>query len=177
MFPFPFLFFFIFFEDSGKFHKKTESKKMGLPSDSETEIPSQEGESEGEQVEFEKSGKTEIEDNETTTAKSFEELGLISQLCDACSQMGFKKPTPIQSQAIPWALQGKIFQLHYQIYTVLGRDIIGLAQTGSGKTATFALPVLQDLFENPKPFFGCVMSPTRYIYSLFYFHKWIILLD
>jgi len=44
---------------------------------------------------------------------------------------------------------------------ILEKDVIALAQTGSGKTAAFALPILQDLFDNPQPFFACVMAPTR----------------
>ena len=71
---------------------------------------------------------------ETTEAakevpKSFEDLGVIESLCDACTALGYKAPTPIQREAIPLALQG--------------RDLIGLAETGSGKTAAFALPILQ----------------------------------
>ena len=46
-------------------------------------------------------------------------------------------------------------------YTLKGRDIIGLAETGSGKTAAFAIPVIQQLLDNPQPYFACVMSPTR----------------
>ena len=64
-----------------------------------------------------------------TASKSFQELGIIDSLCDACSALGYKAPTPIQNEAIPLALQG--------------RDLIGLAETGSGKTAAFALPILQ----------------------------------
>ena len=64
--------------------------------------------------------------------KSFHELGIIDSLCDACIALGYKAPTPIQSEAIPLALQG--------------RDLIGLAETGSGKTAAFALPILQGEF-------------------------------
>ena len=66
---------------------------------------------------------------EATVPKSFQDLGIIDSLCDACAALGYKAPTPIQNEAIPLALQG--------------RDLIGLAETGSGKTAAFALPILQ----------------------------------
>ena len=56
-------------------------------------------------------------------------------------------PTPVQAEAIPPALEG--------------RDLIGLAETGSGKTAAFALPVLQALMDRPQSFFGLVLAPTR----------------
>lgn len=45
---------------------------------------------------------------------------------------------------------------------MIGKDLIGLAQTGSGKTGAFALPILQALLESPQPFFACVLSPTRF---------------
>jgi len=61
--------------------------------------------------------------------QTFAELGIIDSLCEATLKMGFKEATPIQAQSIPLALSG--------------RDIIGLAETGSGKTAAFALPILQ----------------------------------
>ena len=81
------------------------------------------------------------------TKSTFAELGVIPQLCQSCSSLGFKSPTQIQVEAIPHALEG--------------RDIIGLAQTGSGKTAAFALPILQSLWEKPQPFFALVLAPTR----------------
>jgi ATP-dependent RNA helicase DDX47/RRP3 len=85
---------------------------------------------------------------ETTPApKSFKDLGIIDQLCEACETMGYKAPTPIQAESIPLALQG--------------RDLIGLAETGSGKTAAFALPILQALMEKPQSFFGLILAPTR----------------
>lgn len=54
-----------------------------------------------------------------------------------------------------------------------GRDIIGLAQTGSGKTAAFALPILQRLSEEPQSLFACVLAPTRYVPALCLSDMWI----
>lgn len=73
--------------------------------------------------------------------------GVTDSLCDACTALGYKAPTPIQAKSIPPALEG--------------RDIIGLAETGSGKTAAFALPVLQALLDKPQPYFCVVLAPTR----------------
>ncbi|OLY84711.1 ATP-dependent rRNA helicase rrp3 [Smittium mucronatum] len=81
------------------------------------------------------------------TPKTFAQLGVMEQLCEACEKVGYKAPTQIQAVSIPWALQG--------------RDIIGLAQTGSGKTAAFAIPILQALWDAPSPLFACVLAPTR----------------
>lgn len=78
---------------------------------------------------------------------SFKSLGIIEPLCEACDNLSFKAPTKIQQECIPYALQGK--------------DIIGLAQTGSGKTAAFALPILQALWNDPAPLFATVLAPTR----------------
>ncbi|KAK9131731.1 hypothetical protein Scep_011259 [Stephania cephalantha] len=79
--------------------------------------------------------------------KSFKDLGLSEQLVEACENLGWASPSKIQAEAIPYALEGK--------------DLIGLAQTGSGKTGAFALPILHALLEDPQPFFACVLSPTR----------------
>ena len=84
---------------------------------------------------------------ESSTATSFKELGLIDPLVEALTAVSFTTPTSIQIQAIPPALEG--------------RDIIGVAETGSGKTAAFALPILQKLWEEPKGLFACVLAPTR----------------
>lgn len=81
------------------------------------------------------------------TPLTFESLGVCGQLAEACESLGWKTPSRIQADAIPHALEG--------------RDVIGLAQTGSGKTGAFALPIIQALMENPHPFFACVLSPTR----------------
>ena len=79
--------------------------------------------------------------------KTFADLGVIDSLIDACTALNFKTPTPIQTESIPLALSG--------------RDIIGLAETGSGKTAAFALPILQALLDEPQPMFGLILAPTR----------------
>ncbi|XP_009473544.1 PREDICTED: probable ATP-dependent RNA helicase DDX47 isoform X2 [Nipponia nippon] len=79
--------------------------------------------------------------------RSFKDLGVTDVLCEACDQLGWKTPTKIQVEAIPVALQG--------------RDIIGLAETGSGKTGAFALPILQALLETPQRLFALVLTPTR----------------
>lgn len=89
----------------------------------------------------------ELEPAKEIEPESFTEIGVIQTIQDACDAMGFKKPSPIQAQSIPYALEG--------------RDIIGLAQTGSGKTAAFAIPVLQALWKAPATLFACVLAPTR----------------
>ncbi len=71
---------------------------------------------------------------------SFSSLGLIETILRALRARGYAAPTPIQQQAIPYLLAGK--------------DLLGIAQTGTGKTAAFALPVLQQLAgaaERPRP--------------------------
>ncbi|KAF8921428.1 DEAD-domain-containing protein [Mucidula mucida] len=82
-----------------------------------------------------------------STPPTFKSLGLIEPLLKALEQMKFTTPTDIQVQALPSALEG--------------RDIIGVAETGSGKTAAFALPILQKLWQEPKGLFACIMAPTR----------------
>ncbi|KAG2693219.1 hypothetical protein I3760_08G086900 [Carya illinoinensis] len=79
--------------------------------------------------------------------KTFTDLGVCDKLVEACENLGWKTPSKIQAEAIPHALHGK--------------DLIGLAQTGSGKTGAFVLPILQALLESQPAFFACVVSPTR----------------
>ena len=66
---------------------------------------------------------------------SFASLGLSEELVRAVSERGYTEPTPIQAQAIPVVLKGG--------------DLLGGAQTGTGKTAGFTLPLLQRLMEKP----------------------------
>ena len=81
----------------------------------------------------------------------FQSLGLSKKLLLAVEQEGYTIPTPVQTQAIPPLLEG--------------RDVLGVAQTGTGKTAAFALPVLQ-IISRAKPqskrhIRALVLSPTR----------------
>lgn len=78
---------------------------------------------------------------------SWEGMGLSVALCSACKRIGWLKPTKIQSAAIPPALQG--------------RDVIGLAETGSGKTGAFILPILHVLLEHSRRYFALILTPTR----------------
>jgi ATP-dependent RNA helicase DDX47/RRP3 len=83
------------------------------------------------------------------TQTSFASLGVCDALLEACNRVRWTSATRIQEKVLPDALQG--------------RDIIGLAETGSGKTGAFCLPMLQALLENPirGAVFGVVLAPTR----------------
>ncbi len=83
---------------------------------------------------------------------NFQELGLAKQLVATLFALGYETPTPIQAQAIPQLLEG--------------RDMIGLAQTGTGKTAAFGLPLIEMLLKDPKrpdnrTTRTLVLAPTR----------------
>uniref|UniRef100_A0A3P9I9H2 Probable ATP-dependent RNA helicase DDX47 n=1 Tax=Oryzias latipes TaxID=8090 RepID=A0A3P9I9H2_ORYLA len=88
-----------------------------------------------------------FDEDAEAAVKTFKDLGVTDVLCEACDQLGWKSPTKIQVEAIPVALQGK--------------DVIGLAETGSGKTGAFALPILQSLLASPQRLHTLVLTPTR----------------
>ncbi|KAH8704466.1 ATP-dependent rRNA helicase RRP3 [Phaeosphaeriaceae sp. PMI808] len=160
-------------ETSSRITKPTSTKARAKPSSSttkptakrapppESESESTDDEAESEELEEEDaksnigpealSGEDEAQEPAAKGAdepiKTFADLGVREELCDACDNLGFKRPTPIQTEAIPLALQG--------------RDVIGLAETGSGKTAAFVLPILQALLDKPQALFGMIMAPTR----------------
>ena len=86
------------------------------------------------------------------TSPTFETFGFAEPLARALTQVGYTTPTPIQVQALPPQLEG--------------RDLLGLAETGSGKTATFVLPLLQDIAAKPvelgwKQVHTLILAPTR----------------
>jgi ATP-dependent RNA helicase DeaD len=78
--------------------------------------------------------------------KNFESFNLNPALVKSLAHMNYTKPTPIQAQSIPLALEG--------------RDIMGTAQTGTGKTAAFAIPLIEKLLSNPQGS-ALVLTPTR----------------
>jgi ATP-dependent RNA helicase RhlE len=80
-------------------------------------------------------------------AFTFADLGLAGPLLDAVREAGYTEPTPIQRQAIPLALSG--------------RDLMGLAQTGTGKTAAFTLPIIDRLLGGPRRTRVLILAPTR----------------
>ena len=88
----------------------------------------------------------------TNLLTSFQEFGLADPIARALQEENYHTPTPIQAQTIPLALAG--------------RDVVGIAQTGTGKTASFALPILHRLLQNrikpaSKTCRALVLSPTR----------------
>jgi ATP-dependent helicase YprA (DUF1998 family) len=107
--------------------KKRKAVREDVESDGEEEETGHEGHGGGVGA---GSGETDVETNDATgTGATFAEIGVCEALCDTIESLGWKLPTAIQVQAIPKALE------HH--------DIIGLAKTGSGKTAAFAIPILQ----------------------------------
>src|SRR3984893_12622995 len=79
---------------------------------------------------------------------NFSQLGLAPAQLRACESLGYTEPTPIQTQAIPIVLNGQ--------------DLIGCAETGTGKTAAFLLPIIQRISERSRPGVRVlVLAPTR----------------
>ncbi len=85
--------------------------------------------------------------DETPDTPGFEDLGITGPVLKAVRELGYETPSPIQSATIPTLLSG--------------RDVVGMAQTGTGKTAAFALPVLERLEVSQKSPQALVLAPTR----------------
>ena len=85
--------------------------------------------------------------SQTDTLPSFSELGLSAPVLEALDKIGYETPSPIQAEMIPYVLEG--------------RDVLGQAQTGTGKTAAFALPILSRIDTKIKTPQVLVLTPTR----------------
>ena len=101
----------------------------------------------GEEVEKAEASLNATSSSSSSSAHRFADLNLCEWICKSTSAMGFRHPTPIQAACIPAILKGN--------------DVMGCAETGSGKTAAFALPILQELSEDPYGIFAIVVVPTR----------------
>ncbi len=128
------------------------------------------------------------EQEKQTAISAFTKLGICTQLAEAAAGLGWKAPSSIQEQAIPHLLAGEEersrrfsarrraaapsrgstttspraqHSIAQPAHDCAGKDVIGLAQTGSGKTGAFSLPILQALMDKPQDFFALVLSPTR----------------
>ena len=80
--------------------------------------------------------------------KTFEELGVSEPICRAIQELGFEQPMPVQEEVIPYLLGN-------------GNDVIALAQTGTGKTAAYGIPILQKVNPEEKHTQALILSPTR----------------
>ena len=80
--------------------------------------------------------------------KTFKELGVSEDICRAIEELGFEQPMPVQEEVIPHLLGN-------------GNDVIALAQTGTGKTAAYGIPVLQKTNPDNKATQALILSPTR----------------
>ena len=80
--------------------------------------------------------------------KTFEELGVNEEIRRAIAELGYENPMPVQEEVIPYLLG-------------VGNDVIALAQTGTGKTAAYGLPVLQKVDPTQRTTQAVILSPTR----------------
>lgn len=80
--------------------------------------------------------------------KTFEELGVSEEICRAIAELGFESPMPVQEEVIPYLLGNK-------------NDVVALAQTGTGKTAAYGIPVLQKIDPSDRSTQALILSPTR----------------
>jgi len=96
-----------------------------------------------------KSEMEEDDDEEIISKSTFQSLGVLDGICKAISTLNWTHASRIQKESLPHSLAGK--------------DIIGLAETGSGKTGAFTIPILQALLENPQrnAVFAVILAPTR----------------
>ena len=80
--------------------------------------------------------------------KTFKELGVSDEILRAITEMGYENPMPVQEEVIPYLLG-------------VGNDVIALAQTGTGKTAAYGLPILQKVNTADRSTQAIILSPTR----------------
>ncbi|KAG0068444.1 hypothetical protein BGZ89_004728 [Linnemannia elongata] len=135
--------------DLGSHSEEQEEEQNEDEDENEHEENDEQEDSEDGEDNAEEEGEEEEEEEEPEfkSTLSFGQLGLASWLVNALKAMSITAPSEIQTKCIPEILAGK--------------DVIGGAKTGSGKTAAFALPILQKLSEDPYGVFAVILTPTR----------------
>ena len=83
-----------------------------------------------------------------STLVKFRDLGLSEMMLNSLRKKGFEEPTPIQAKTIPFLLANK-------------KDLIGKAQTGTGKTAAFGIPIIENIVPDSKKVQAIILAPTR----------------
>ncbi|KAG0043013.1 hypothetical protein BGZ83_011940 [Gryganskiella cystojenkinii] len=134
-------------EDEEDEEYESEEEQADQDNEDDEEEEQEEGDGDEEEEAEEEVKEEEEEEEEFKSTLSFAQLGLASWLVNALKAMSITSPSEIQTKCIPQILAGK--------------DVIGGAKTGSGKTAAFALPILQKLSEDPYGVFAVILTPTR----------------
>eukprot|EP00939_MAST-03C_sp_MAST-3C-sp1_P004203 g4203.t1 len=106
-----------------------------------------EGQKKGTSATSSSSAEGKEEEERSEEKRTFESLGVLKPLCEAASVLNWTHATPIQRESLPYSLND--------------RDVIGVAETGSGKTGAFTIPILQSLLKHPQRMFAIVLAPTR----------------
>jgi ATP-dependent RNA helicase DDX49/DBP8 len=100
-----------------------------------------------------------------STGSTFQQIGIKTWLVEQLSQLGIAAPTPVQVHCISKVLEVCVYtlcMLQFMLSCVTqGRDVLGCAKTGTGKTLVFALPILQTLADDPYGIYALVLTPTR----------------
>ena len=100
--------------------------------------------------------------------QSFTDLGVSRQIVSALAAMSIRRPTEVQAACIPPLIAGNATHssLAHCPLTPPGKDCIGNAKTGSGKTVAFAIPIIQKLSQDPYGIFALVLTPTRWVRAM-----------
>ncbi|CAJ1954571.1 unnamed protein product [Cylindrotheca closterium] len=134
----------------GKSHKRLKRKQADASNADDAEQSKNGSSSEGLDAQSaERRNPEDFNHKKVSPWASFEDLGLAEPLLETCRKLGFKKPSPVQREIIPFLIQEE------------SAHILALAATGSGKTAAFALPILNRLSMDPYGIYAVIISPTR----------------
>lgn len=130
------------------FSKKTKKSFSKHPQNSHIQVPKQNPEiCIEEHLQIEKQTPLSNDNEDLSSTPNFSDLGLSEWATQTCLELGMKKPTQVQRYCIPKILAGN--------------DVLGIAHTGSGKTAAFVLPILHSLADDPYGVLALVVTPTR----------------